>query len=76
MKDIMVIPREALRRGDIVWVVDRNSRLRFKKVEVLRIEGDVVFLRSGLSEGEKVVVSFHRIVTDGMRVRTFMEKSP
>jgi len=75
MKDIIVIPRDALRRGNIVWVVDRNSRLRFKKVEVLRIEGDEVFLRSGLSDGEKVVVSFHRIVTDGMRVRTFMEES-
>jgi len=65
-----MIPRSALHQQDIVWVVDNNGRLCFRKVEIAKFSGDRVILRSGLSDGEAVVVSSIKSVTDGMNVRS------
>lgn len=65
-----MIPRSALHRQDIVWVVDKDGRLCFRKVEIARFSGDMVIIRSGLSDGEAVVVSPIKAVTDGMNVRS------
>jgi len=64
-----VIPRSALREGNVVWVVDTDARLRFRKVQVARIDGEQVQIRSGLHSGEQVAVSHLKTVTDGMKVR-------
>lgn len=66
--DVAVLPRAALRAGDRVWVVD-HEQLRFRSVEVLRAERDVVLISSGLENGERVCISSMEAVTDGMRVR-------
>jgi multidrug efflux pump subunit AcrA (membrane-fusion protein) len=64
-----VIPRAALRENNTVWVVDETGRLTFRAVEVARLETDQVILRAGLKDGENVVTSGLRAVTDGMQVR-------
>jgi len=64
-----LIPRSALRQGNMVWVVDKNNRLHFRKVEVARFQGDNIIINSGLEGGESVVVTLLRVVTDGMVVR-------
>jgi RND family efflux transporter MFP subunit len=64
-----VIPRAALRQGDVVWVVE-EGRLRFRPVEVARIDGDRVLIESGLRGGEEVVLTPVKAATDRMRVRT------
>jgi RND family efflux transporter MFP subunit len=73
-EDAFVLPRSALRRGsdgvaDQVLVVDDESRLRFREVEVLRTEHEHVVVGAGLEAGDRVCVSPLRAVTDGMRVR-------
>ena len=50
-------------------VIDDDSRLRFRSVDVLRTERDRVIVRGGLQPGERVCISPLRAVTDGMRVR-------
>ena len=69
----IVVPRAALRDGDRVLVVDGEGRIRPRAVEVLRLDGDVVALRSGVAPGERVCVSELEAFTDGMRVRTVEE---
>ncbi len=74
VEDAYVLPRNALRRprGDgrpYVLVVDDDSRLRIRDVEVLRTERGRVIVGAGLSPGERVCISPLRAVTDGMRVR-------
>ena len=64
-----IIPRSALRENNIVWVVDENGLLSFRPVEVARSFPDNVILKSGLQEGEMLVTSPIKAVTDGMRVR-------
>jgi hypothetical protein len=67
---VVPLPREALRRGDRVLVVDAEERLRFRDVSVLRREHDRVLVRSGLAAGEVVCISPLEAPVDGMRVRT------
>jgi hypothetical protein len=64
-----VIPRSGLRQGNVVWVVDKDNRLHFKKVELARFDGDSAILKAGLDADEAVVVSPLKAVTDGMKVR-------
>ncbi len=73
--DIAIIPRRALRQGNVVWVVDTDDRLYFRKVWVARIEGESVQVRSGLKNGDRVAISSLRTVTNGMAVRPIMEGS-
>ena len=63
------MPRSALRQGNMVWVVDKNNRLNFRKVEIARFQGDNILVISGLEGGESVVVTLLKAVTDGMVVR-------
>ena len=69
LEDVIVLPRHALRHGSRVLVVDADSRLRFREVEVLRIQGEEVVIAEGLENGERVCISPLEVVVDGMRVR-------
>lgn len=69
------IPRAALRAGNTVWIVDNNSRLRFREVEVARVYEESVLILAGLKEGERIVTSSLRAVSNGMLVRTPLTKA-
>ncbi len=66
----VVLPRSAVRNHNTVLVVDDESRLRFREVDVLRLGGDEAIVVDGLDRGDKVCVSMLEAVTDGMKVRT------
>jgi RND family efflux transporter MFP subunit len=65
-----LIPRASLHQGDVVWVVGNDGRLYFRKVAVARVQGQDVLIKSGLNDGEMVVITPLKAVTDGMAVRT------
>ena len=61
------LPRSAVHEGNVVWIVDGESRIRFRTVDVVRFDGDRVLI-TGIEEGELVAVSPVKIVTDGIKV--------
>ena len=63
----IVLPRSAL-RGDRVWVVDGESRMRSRPVEVAFAQGDLVAVSGGVAAGELVIVSDPVSVFDGSLV--------
>ncbi|MFO7609041.1 MAG: efflux RND transporter periplasmic adaptor subunit [Candidatus Krumholzibacteriia bacterium] len=65
----VVIPRTALRPGDLVWVVDDQERLRIREVRVVRAGVEQAVVTAGLAAGERVCVSNLQYVTDGLPVR-------
>jgi RND family efflux transporter MFP subunit len=69
VQDVVVVPRRALQNPGQVLVIDAEDRLRFRAVEVLRIEDDEALVRSGLDDGERVCISPIQAPVDGMRVR-------
>ena len=68
-KDVVVLPRSALRGDGRVFVVERDGTLRFREVDVLRIARDEVYLRGGVELGERICVSPIEGAVDGMSVR-------
>ena len=67
--NVVVLPRVALRPNNQVYVIDSEGKLRFRKVDVLRIVEEDVFIQAGLKRGELVCVSPLEAAIDGMPVR-------
>ncbi|MDZ7824990.1 MAG: efflux RND transporter periplasmic adaptor subunit [Gammaproteobacteria bacterium] len=63
-----VIPRDALRAGDRVLLVDEDGRLEVRSVEVSHSDRSTAVIGAGLAAGDRVVVSSLRNPVDGMRL--------
>ena len=55
---------------------DETTRLRFRRVEVLRLDGDRAIVSGGLAPGERVAISPLDTPVDGMAVRLTTVASP
>jgi RND family efflux transporter MFP subunit len=69
LENAAVIPRSALRENNTVWVVEDGGQLKYRSVEVARLGTNQAILSSGLEDGDMVVTSGLKAVTDGMQVR-------
>lgn len=69
VEDIIRVPRYAIRNGSEVWV-EKEGTLKIVKVEIVRMDRQNAFIKSGLADGDVVIVSPLDIVTDGMKIRT------
>ena len=69
IENAAVIPRSALRENNVVWLVDEHGTLSFRKVEVARLSAGTAILKTGINDGELLVTSSLKAVTDGMKVR-------
>ncbi|MEH6551796.1 MAG: efflux RND transporter periplasmic adaptor subunit [Pseudomonadales bacterium] len=67
--NVVRLPRSAIRDGNKVLVVDAEDRLRFRQVDILRIDYDEVMVSGGLSFGERVNISPLPVAVDGMKVK-------
>ena len=67
--EIVVVPRAALQGRNQVLTIDRDSRLRFREIDILRATTESVYVRSGLTQGETVAISSLDGPTDGMLVQ-------
>ena len=75
VRNIVILPRSALRGSDQILVVENGERLRFRTVDVLRADEERAIIASGLSTGEQICLSSLDAVVDGMRVRVLTESS-
>lgn len=71
--NIVSLPRTALRNGNQVLVVDKENRIRYRTIEMLRFDQGQVLISSGLKEGELVNISPIQTVIDGMIVKPLKE---
>ena len=68
LDDSITIPRSSIHDDGIVWIVDKNNRIRFRHVKIARFEGNEAWITSGLKDGDIVVTSSIKAVTDSMKV--------
>lgn len=73
VENIVSLPRTALRNENQVLVVDRENRLRFRDIEMLKFDQNQVLISGGLKEGELVNISPIQTVIDGMMVKPVIE---
>jgi len=69
LDDIVALPREVLRDDGGVWVVDREAKLRYRPVEIVRLEREQVLIDSGLESGDSVILSALPGGAEGMTLR-------
>jgi RND family efflux transporter MFP subunit len=65
---VVVLPRSALHTDASVLVVSRAGELQERPVVLLRVTGDEILVREGLSAGERVCVSDVPLFVEGMEV--------
>ncbi len=71
-----VLPRDALRQEDTIYVVDQDNKLTIRQVEVYATTSGEVFISNGVQTGENVVTSAVNNVFDGMLVEPLTASTP
>jgi hypothetical protein len=66
LKAAMSIPGNALRAGNLVYVINGEGRLEIRNVNVVHSTPERAVIAKGLAPGEKVVVSAIRNPIQGM----------
>ena len=65
---VFVLPRYAVHAGDVVYTVNQN-RLQIRPVKVLRRFKELIYIQSGLSDGEKIIKTPLPGAVNGLPVR-------
>ena len=68
--DVYVVPREALRQGNRLWLVGSDEKIVFRQAEVIwRRSGDVLVRCGEVLPGEKLITSRLGAALEGDKVR-------
>ena len=73
LKKIAAVPRDAVRQGNKVWVVN-DGRLHIQPLNIIRADKDFAYVVSGLDDEAIIVTSSLDVVTDGDKVRTSADR--
>jgi RND family efflux transporter MFP subunit len=68
LKDVVPVPRAALRDDRFVWIVGEDGRLHAREVEIAWRERERVLVSDGLARGDRVVTTNLPVATEGMKV--------
>ncbi len=67
--EVIRVPRSIVRGSDELLFVDEESRIRIRKVRIVRSDENFVYLDGGAEPGERVVVTALETPINGMPVR-------
>lgn len=69
LPNAVVLPREALRGGNRVFVIDQDNRLSVRELQIARKLRDEIIVEAGLEPGDRVLLSTVQGATAGLKVR-------
>ncbi len=69
LKNVIVLPRSAFRDDSTLWAVDKDNKLRIKKVDVAFMEHERVVISGGIADGETIVTSPLSGASNGLKLR-------
>jgi RND family efflux transporter MFP subunit len=70
LTDVFVLPRRAIHDGRDVWLLNDESHLEIRPVDLLWSDADQVVVRDGLQAGEQLVVSDLSAPAAGMPLKS------
>lgn len=74
---LIKLPREAFKDLTQVVVSDQDKKLQIRELEVVRAEADFVYIRGGLNDGDRIVMTSIQSPVKGMSLRiSGEEESP
>ncbi|MEX0928119.1 MAG: efflux RND transporter periplasmic adaptor subunit [Balneolales bacterium] len=68
LDDVIRLNRDYVRQNDTVWVMD-DGALSIRQVAVMLQDAQYVYIRDGLNDGDRVVITNLTTVTDGSPLR-------
>lgn len=69
LQDVFVVPRIALREDGVLWVVDKQDKLRIRATNPVWRGSNEVYVRDGVELGDRVIVSRLNTPVEGMTLR-------
>ncbi len=69
LDNLIKLPREAFRDMNNVLVSDQNNRLASRQLEVIRSEAQFSYVKSGLNDGDRVILTAIESPVQGMMLR-------
>mgnify|MGYP000625077171 CR=1 FL=1 len=68
LDNVVVLPRESLKEGNTLWVLDKDDKLAIRKVNVAMTDRTKVIIDKGVEAGDKVILSPIAIPVEGMKL--------
>lgn len=68
-RDLVKLPRRALKSNEQIWMIDSENRLLSQQLKLLYRGKDNIYVSSGLTGGEQVVVSDLEMFSEGLEVK-------
>lgn len=65
---VIVLPRAALRYAGEVWLIDEENRLNKKIVELYSKDRDSIYVKSGLRQGDRIIINAIDFPIEGMKL--------
>ena len=72
---LVELPGSVIREGSRIWVINADSRLEIRDVEVMWRQGGRAFVKRGIRDGERIVSSHIPAPIPGMQLRAKGETS-
>ncbi len=76
LSDVIVLPRQALVRRRLIYVLDDENRIVAEEAEVLRKSDSHVWLRTAIADGTQIVLEKHALLSVGTQVQPMPEPIP
>ncbi len=73
LPDLIRIPRTALRGSDQVLIVDDDSKIRIRTVDIVHADQRYAYVSGGVEPGERITTTAIEAPVNGMSVRTHDE---
>jgi RND family efflux transporter MFP subunit len=68
--NVYVIPRQALREGDVIWIMDRENTFQIRTVQMVWRRQDEVLVTADLQQGDRLILSRIQSPLPGMMVKS------
>ena len=73
LENVIAVNREHIRNGNQLWVMDNNSKLDIRELELLIKDKEKLIVKDGLTVGERYITSPLASPVDGMSVELQQE---
>lgn len=73
IKGLITLPRSAEQASNTVWVISKDNQLRRKTIEVIYRGKKDVYIKSGLSGKERVVIGDFHLMAEGLKVEPYLK---
>ena len=76
LQNVVAVKRQHLRDNDTLWIMDEQSKLDIRPVNIVFRDREQVYLSDGIEPNEKIITSSLPAPVQGMMLRLDQDKSP